>query len=402
MPHQDFLSRHWQKQALLFLLSQNLSLFGSSAVGFSLVWHITLQTTSGFWMMLATIACNVPQILLLPWGGVWADRYERRRLIIYSDGFVAVVTLALALAFLGGLENLWLLMGALALRSLGSGVHAPASAALYPQIIPAVHLNRVQGINQTINAAVMLLSPAAGGLFLANFSLAWIMMADVMTAAMAIMVMRWIRAVKLVPAAQKLSVGAAMRHGLAYTLGHPGLRLLLFCYGAFFFLVTPAAVLTPLMIARTFGGEVWRLTANELVWSGLSVAGGIFISRRREFSDKPKVIAACVIFFGLTFAAMGLSGSFWFFLVLMGAAGFFMPVFMTASTVFIQQTAPPEVLGRVFSITQIISSGALPAAILLFGPLADIIAVEIILLGSGVLMLAAGLVYYIKSQSIGS
>ena len=179
---------NWHKKAILFLVSQNFSLFGSSTVGFALVWHITLQTTSGLWMTVATIACNVPQVLLLLWGGVWADRYNRRILIILSDGFVALVTLGLAVLFLYGMENLWLLIGALAFRSLGSGVQAPASAAIYPQIVPSSHLSRIQGINQTINAGLMLISPAVGGLLLGTVSLAWVMLIDVVTAVLAIIV----------------------------------------------------------------------------------------------------------------------------------------------------------------------------------------------------------------------
>lgn len=156
--------------------------------GFALVWHITLQTTSGLWLAVATIACNGPQILLLLWGGVWADRYNRRFLIILSDGFAAFVTLLLALTFLWGAENLWLLLGALTLRSLGGGVQSPAAAAMYTQIVPPEHLHQVQGINQTINAVFTLIAPAFGGLLPGLTSLAAAMLVDVITAISAIAV----------------------------------------------------------------------------------------------------------------------------------------------------------------------------------------------------------------------
>lgn len=389
---------NWHKKAILFLVSQNLSLFGSSTVGFALVWHITLQTTSGLWMTVATIACNVPQILLLLWGGVWADRYNRRILIILSDGFVALVTLGLAVLILYGIESLWLLIGALAFRSLGSGIQAPASAAIYPQLVPSTHLSRIQGINQTINAGLMLISPAVGGLLLGTVSLAWVMLIDVVTAALAIIVMWQIRVPTPAKSTRDFSAISEMRYGLLYAINHPQLRLLILSYGAFFFLVTPAAVLSPLMIARTFGEEVWRLTANEIAWAGMSIFGGLFITWRGEFSNKPKAIALCVSLLGIFFGLLGVTESFLIFLALIGAGGFFMPILTTTVTVFIQKETDPQVLGRVFSILQIIASSGMPAAILVFGPLAEIVSVEILLKFTGFLLACTGCLYGMAVQ----
>lgn len=389
----------WRTQAALFLVSQNLSLFGSSVVGFALVWHITLETTSGLWMTLATVACHGPQVLVLLWGGVWADRHDRRLLIALSDGFVALVTLGLALAFLGGLGTgeaggLWPLLGVLALRSLGGGVQGPASAALYPQIVPPEHLARVQGLNQSINALLMLLSPAAGGLLLGTVDLAWAMLLDVVTAALAIAVLYRIRLDRAPRGAGDASAWADIRRGLSYTFGHGRLRLLVLCYGAFYFLATPAAVLCPLMVARSFGPEVWRLTANELAWSGMSLLGGAFVSWHGDFKDRPRVMALCMAVFGVAFGLLGLAPNFAVFLALVGLGGFFMPVFATASTVFIQKTAAGPMLGRVFSIVQLIASGGMPTAILVFGPLADVVSVESLLVFSGVSMALVGGVYF--------
>ena len=65
----------------------------------------------------------------------------------------------------------------------------------------------------------------------------------------------------------------------------------------------------------------------------------------------------------------------------------------TAQTVYIQELSEPEMLGRVFSILQIISAGAMPVAILLFGPLADVVSVEVILQVSGLLLALVGARY---------
>ena len=72
--------KNWKKQIALFLISQNLSMFGSSVVGFSIVWYITVTTESGFWITLSTLATLIPQVLVSLWAGVYRLSGLRRRL----------------------------------------------------------------------------------------------------------------------------------------------------------------------------------------------------------------------------------------------------------------------------------------------------------------------------------
>ena len=81
-------NKNWKVSAVLFLLSQNISLFGSSIVGYAVIWHITLETSSGFWMMMATIFSNLPQIIISLWGGALADRFNRKYMIMAADGSI--------------------------------------------------------------------------------------------------------------------------------------------------------------------------------------------------------------------------------------------------------------------------------------------------------------------------
>ncbi|HPD90028.1 MAG TPA: MFS transporter, partial [Bacillota bacterium] len=92
----------WKKDTALFLGSQSLSLFGSSLVQYAIMWYITLETKSGTMMMLSILFGFLPTLLLSPVAGVWADRYNRKHLIMIADGMIAFTTLVLALLFLFG------------------------------------------------------------------------------------------------------------------------------------------------------------------------------------------------------------------------------------------------------------------------------------------------------------
>lgn len=389
------------KKVILFLTSQNLSLFGSSVVSFSIIWYITLETSSGKWVMAFTICSLLPQVLISLWAGVWADRYNRKYLIMLADIFIALATFGLAIAFWAGYERLELLLVVSLIRSLGAGIQTPAVSALYPQIVPIDKLTKIQGINQTLNSVLMLLSPAVGGLVLGTVGISWAFMLDVITATLAVIVLSFISIEKVARSAENTSVLTELRQGIEYTLNHKLLRLVLICFGVSFFLITPAAVLTPLFVERTFGSEVWRLTANEMVWTIGSFVGGVFVSLKGDFKDKILTAAICLVAFGVTFALLGIAGNFMVYLIIMGIAGFFMPIIATVQTVLIQENVEATMMGRVFSLVQIVAGSAMPVAILLFGPLADVISIGTILLVTGVLLAVVGVLYQTAAKGAG-
>ncbi len=389
-----------KKRITLFLISQNISLFGSSVVGFAIIWYITLKTSSGMWLMLATICSMVPQVLISLIGGVWADKYNKKNVIMLADGFIALSTLCLAISFLMGYKNIVMLLLISIIRSIGAGIQTPAVNAIYPQLVPKDKLVTVQGINQTLSSVLLLLAPAIGGLLLGPVKIIWAFMLDVVTASIAIVIIYFIKFKEVKQKKVKKPMFGQLKEGLNYTLNDKYLKLIICFYALSFFLITPIAVLSPLFIERVFGSDVWRLTTNELFWTTGTLLGGIFISLNNKFDNKPFIINICLIAFGITFTMLGIVKKFILFIIIMGIAGIFMPIITTAVTVFIQENVKSTMLGRVFSILQIISSGAMPFAILIFGPLADLIMIETIFIIIGLLMLSLSVMYKLKFKLI--
>ena len=96
----------WKGKTFRFLTAQTISLFGSSLVQYAIVWYITLTTSSGKMLTISTLCGFLPQILISLFAGVWIDRYDRKRLIMLSDGVIAFSTLLLALAFCQAIKYL--------------------------------------------------------------------------------------------------------------------------------------------------------------------------------------------------------------------------------------------------------------------------------------------------------
>ena len=178
----------WKRKTFIFMASQAISLFGSSLVSYAILWRITLDTQSGVMMTLYLLFGFLPTFFLSPLAGVWADRYDRKRLIMFADGLIATATLILAIFFMAGYRELWLFFVVPLIRALGAAVQTPAVSAMLPQIVPEDRLMKTNGLFASLNSAIMLISPMISGALLNFTSLELILMIDVVTALTAILV----------------------------------------------------------------------------------------------------------------------------------------------------------------------------------------------------------------------
>lgn len=392
-PTNGVVMENWKKNIILFLSSQTISLFGSSLVQYAIFWYITLHTQSGVMMTIYIVCGFVPAFLLSPFAGVWADRYNRKLLIILSDGLIAIATLLLAILFLIGYEEMWLLLVMSAIRAIGTGVQTPAVTAILPQIVPEDKLTKVNGTNSSIQAIVMLVSPMVSAALLTTTSLEIIFFIDVITAAITIFFMVTFLHIPVHAKAlqkQTISYFSDMQQGVAYIKNHPFLTKFFLFFTVFFILVSPAAFLTPLQVTRSFGDDFWRLTAVEITYSSGMILSGALMAAWGGFKNKIHTMTLASLVIGACTFALGVIPVFWIYLFFMTLTGVAMPIFNTPSTVLLQEKIEEEFQGRVFGILGMISTSMMPLGMLVFGPLADMIKIEWLLIVTGILLFFQG------------
>lgn len=379
----------WKKQTVLFLSSQTLSLFGSSLVQYALMWHVTLATKSGWAMTLFIICGFLPTFLMSPFAGVWADRMDRKKLIILSDGMIALATLALAAVFWAGEDALWLVMLTAAVRAVGQAIQGPAVGALLPQFVPTDQLTRVNGISGSIQSAIMFLSPVLAGVLMSIWPLEQVFLLDVVTAALAIGILAFFLKVpphEKATQPQEVSYFTDMKLGFQYIRDHRFLVPYFLFVALLLVLVAPAAFLTPLQVARTFGEDVWRLTAIEMVFSVGMMLGGLAIAAWGGFKNRIHTMVFSVLIMAVCTVLLGVMPDFWIYLIPMGVFGVAMPFYNTGAAVLLQEHVESDYLGRVFSVYTMLMTSMMPVGMLIFGPLAEVISIEWILIGTGLAM----------------
>jgi len=259
---------------------------------------------------------------------------------------------------------------------------------------------RVNAVNGSIQSFISLVSPMAGAALLTFANMETIFLIDVATAAAAIfLLMRFVREKPAErPAAaegeERAGYFAEMLKGFRYVRGSRHLVHFFLFTAVYMIAVAPAAFLTPLQTARSFGTEYWRLTAIEVAFSGGMIAGGALMAAWGGFRNRTFTMAAGMALFGAFTIGLGAAPVFPVYIAFMAAAGLTMPMFNTTSYTLLQEKVEGEYLGRVFGVMSMLSGSMMPIGMLIFGPVADVVAIEWLLIGTGAFMLLQGLLVF--------
>lgn len=378
-----------------FLSAQMISLFGSSLVQYAIIWYITLTTSSGSMMTLATICGYLPQIIISLFAGVWCDRYNRKILIMLSDGMIAFATCIVMVIFFMGMGTVWWLFAVLMIRSIGTGIQTPAVNAYLPQIAENEELMKVNGIMNTCTSIMMFLTPACSGALLSFLSMESIFIIDIITAVIANIIMISIHAKHhLQP--QKETMITSIKQGFQFMQTQHLIRNFLIYLMFVMIFISPAAFLTPLLVSRTFGSEVYRLTISEMTFSLGAIMGGVLITTWGGFKNRLHTIFLMTILYGVFMFGIGISSTYVCYLLCNFLIGITMPCFNTPLQVFIQEQVTPIMHGRIFSLLQIVNACSLPLGTMLFGPLADRISVSSIFMICAIFVIIYGMIGFMK------
>lgn len=258
---------------------------------------------------------------------------------------------------------------------------------------------RYNGINGSLMSIVQFAAPAVGAAILSVGSFHWVLLIDVATAVVGICILCFVA----IPAQTAPEPGqmffADMKAGLSYASTDRLVKRLLLTFGAFIFLCVPSSFLAVLMIERTFGDSYIYLTVNEMAGFAAMVLGGFWLGTWGGFKNRQRTLALGLLCYGIFSLAVGVTHTFWLFAVFMFLMSFFIPVVQSSVTTVLQEHVPEKKQGRVFGLLSAMYSGFMPVGMALFGPLADVIKIQWMLLACGVLIICLGVFVLLQSRS---
>ena len=397
----DQAQNHWKRKTILFLISQCITLFGSMIVQMSIIWYVTLKTSSGGWVAAFTICSYLPQFLISFFAGVWADRYSRKKLIILADGVITVATLVMFLVMpMISLDSILLsaLLAVSIIRSVGAGIQTPAVNAVIPQLVPEEYLMKYNGLNATVQSVVQFAAPAVAGAVLSIGTFRATLFIDILTALVGIGLLSCVLLPKQEASNENVSVFSEIKAGIRYSFSDKLIGKILIVYGLYILLCVPAGFMAALLVSRVYGDVYWYLTTVELVGFAGMALGGVLMGVWGGFKSRIKTFALGLFVLSLMTIGMGISPYFILYLVLMFVYSIALTMIQTATTTIIQAKADSSMQGRVFGLMGAMYSGFLPVGMAIFGPLADVMPLQWIIVGSGIALVLVTVYLQVKSK----
>ncbi len=394
----------WKARFFTIWIGQQLSIVGTVAAQFALVWWLTRTTGSATVLATASLVAMIPQIALGPFVGAFVDRWNRRTVMIAADSFIALVGLWLAYLFWTDVLQIWHVYVVVFARSFGQAFHGPAMAASTTLMVPDRHYTRIGGLNQTIYGLLSIVGPPLGALLMSLMPLHGVMMVDVGTAAFAVLPLLVLTIPQPeaheIEAVKAASVVSNARKGLRFVLSWPGLVVLLACASVLKIALMPAFSLLPLLVKDHFAGGASQLALFEAMTGGGILAGGVLLSLWGGFRRKILTVLAGLTGVGLAATLLGLtpSGMFWLGLVAVFVLGIMLSLTDGPIAALLQSTVPAAMQGRVFALLGSLFSLTTPIGLAIAGPVADVTGVPFWLLLGGLICTAtAGVGFFVPA-----
>ena len=372
---------NWKRQFFPMWIGQAFSMLGSNLVGFALVWWLTDQTGSATVLTIGSLIAMIPGTLLGPFTGALVDRWNRKTVMIVSDTMTALFTVALAAIFAYGHVQVWHIFLLNFLRSLGGAFQWPAMRSSTSLMVPTEHLTRVNGINQALQGILQVAAPPLGALLMTVLPIYQVLLIDVVTAIFAVAPLFFIR----VPQPEKkktampTTLWADVKEAAQYMHHWKGMMILALSATAINFLLSPAFTLLPLLVTTRFGGEALELAwMNSAFGAGL-IAGGLLMGAWGGFKHRVKtiVLGAAGMGAGVCLLAVAPGAALWVGLMGMVLAGVMNPICNSPITAIMQSSVEPSMQGRVFMLLGSLAGLATPLAMIISGPVADAVGVDI-------------------------
>jgi MFS family permease len=371
----------------LLWTGMTISLFGDGIFLIAMAWQAYELWNAPAALSILGIGMTIPTIAFLLPAGVLSDRFERRKLVLWSDVGRAVVVSGLATLALTGTLAFWHLVVLVAFCGIGTAFFTPAFEALVPDIVPARDLAAANALDQFVRPiALRLVGPALGGVLVATSGTGVTFAIDAGTFVVSAVAVAFMRPPTHVRSEHIDSSLGAVSEGLRFVRSRVWLwGTLLSAAVAYLAFMGPAEVLLPYVVKNSVGGSARDLGLVFAAGGIGAVGAALYMGQRGHPRRDVTVMYGTWTLATLAVAGYGLATSSWQLMV----ACLTFNALETAGTIvwatIKQRHVPASLLGRVSSLDWLISIGLLPLSFALTAPAAAVVGVRATLVGAAMI-----------------
>jgi MFS family permease len=355
----------------LFFIGQGISQVGNWLTLVTQTLLVLHLTDSGVAVGLLTAFQFTPVLLFGAWGGLVADRSDKRKLLIIVQFVAMAQSFALAALALMGDPPLAAIYSLAFVGGLTMAFDNPSRRAFVVEMVPEENVNNAVAMNSAAMTASRVFGPALAGLLITTLGYSWAFALDGVSYAAVIVGLYMMRPSELRPSPVAERGKRQVRAGLAYVKRVPELWVPLVMMAIVGTLAFNFQVVMPLLVKRTFDGDDALFTILFSIVSVGSLIGALSTARRKQITVRHIIVAS--VAFGVTMLLLAVTPSLALAFPIGIAVGWASISFLTASTAIVQVRAAPEMRGRVLALQAIVFLGSTPIG----GPILGVVSQEL-------------------------
>jgi MFS family permease len=342
----------------LYFVGQLISTSGTWMQSIAQAWLVFQLTGSGVALGVTTALQFTPMLLAGAWGGVLADRVEKRRLLIGTQAASGLLALVLGAVTAFGVVELWMIyVLALALGAVNA-IDNPARRAFVAEMVGTEHLSNAVSLSSAMFTSARVVGPAVAGLVIATAGVSWCFFANGLSYVAAVAAFALMRRDEFFAVSPVPKRKGQLREGLRYAWSIPAIRLPLVLTAVIGTLAWNFQVVLPLLAKDTFGGDAGTFGTMYALMSVGSVVGALVTAHQARATQRFLLGAALALGVVLVLAAIAPTLAIeMLVLVLVGGAGI---GFTAMANGVLQTETAPEMRGRVMALFSVAFLGSTP------------------------------------------
>lgn len=322
------------------------------------LWLVLKLTGSGTALGITSALQFAPVLVLGAWGGVVADRVDKRRLLLVTQVVKGVLAASLGVVIAAGVVELWMVYGFALLLGLVNALDNPARRSFVHEMAGDDDVANAVGLNSALLTTARIIGPAMAGLVIAAAGIApcfFVNAGSFVAVIAALALMRTSELHRSEPAAR---AKGQVREGFRYAMGTPDIRLPLLMMAVIGTLAYNFRVLLPLVAEQTFRGGAGLFGTLYSVMSVGSLAGALFTASRTEATSRYLVFAALA--FGLVILAAAAAPTLALEALALMGVGAASAAFTSTTQATLQIRSSPLMRGRVMALYSVVFIGSTP------------------------------------------
>ncbi len=374
----------------LYFGGQTISLIGTWMTRIATSWLVYRLTGSALLLGMVSFAGQIPSFIIAPFAGVWVDRLDRRKVLVWTQVLSMIQSLTLAVMTLSGHITIPLLVILSITQGVVNAFDMPGRQAFTVQMVDdRADLGNAIAINSSMVNVARLIGPSLAGMLIAVSSEGWCFLVDGVSYIAVVASLLAMRLNAQQARRSSTSMLSELHDGWKYVSGFVPIRIILTLFGLTSLMGMPLVVLMPIEAADVLHGGPHTLGFLMGAMGFGSLTSALSLAARKSVRGLIRMIAMAALLFGAALVGFGFSYNFWLSLIAVTAAGAGLMQVMAASNTIIQTITSEEMRGRVMSYYTMAFMGMAPFGSLLAGTMAHNLGAPMTMIINGILLLLA-------------